>query len=344
MHAFLVALLYFLYLHSHSTLATFLPNGPHGVRTVYEFPNGTWVENIAVRPNGQLLVTLLQPTPDLYLIDPFKTEASILIHRFPNALGALGITETDPDVFAVNTGNFTTEIVPGSFSVWKVDMRTFDASTGSPATVAKITDIPEAQLLNGATLLNQDLGIVLLAESIGGFVWGLNTRTGQYAKVLEDPLTKTIAGPQPVGINGLHVRDDFVYFTNSAQTLLAHVPVHVANGTAAGSYEVVARFNTSFVDDFALGARNIAFVATNFDNTIVEVRTAGKNAGTSKIVEGNVGSTAFAGTTAAAFGRTLFDRRVLYITTTGGLGAPVNGSIVEGGKVLAVDTTMLDLY
>jgi hypothetical protein len=29
---------------------------------------------------------------------------------------------------------------------------------------------------------------------------------------------------------------------------------------------------------------------------------------------------------------------VLYITTTGALAAPVNGTVIEGGKVVAVDT------
>ena len=321
-------------------LAAISSNGSHGVRTLYQFPKDTWVENIAVRPTGQFLITLLDPTPDLYQIDPFISQAPILVCRFPDALGALGIAEIEPDVFAVITGNSTIQIVPGSFSVWKVDMRTFNASNGSPATISKITDIPEAQLLNGAALLNQGSGIVLLAESIGGFAWGLNTRTGEYAKVLENPLTKGGAGPVP-GINGIHVRDSFVYFTNSAQRLLARVPVHLTNGTAAGPYEVVAQLNASFVDDFALASRDIAYVATNFDNTIVKVRTAGKDAGTSSIVEGNIHSTAFAGTTSAAFGRTASDCKVLYVTTTGGLGAPVNGSIVEGGKVLAVDTAML---
>ena len=289
MHALLIALIYlFSFFHNHSTLAAVLSNELHGVRTVYQFPNNTWVENIAVRVNGQLLVTLVT-TPDLYQINPFTTEAPILIHRFPNALGALGIAETDPDIFAVITGNFTpTGTVPGSFSVWKVDMRTFDASNGSPATISKITDVPEAQLLNGATLLNQGLGLVLLADSVGGVVWGLNTRTGEYAKVLEDPLTKTIAGPVPLGINGLHVRDREVYFTNSAQRLLARVPVHITNGTAAGSSEVVAQLNASFVDDFVLGLRDTAFVATNFDNTLVKVCIAGKCVGRARGVDGEV--------------------------------------------------------
>ena len=338
MHALLIALIsLFFSFHHYLARAAILGNERNGVRTVYQFPNGTWLENIAVRANGQLLVSLLT-TPGLYQIDPSTIEAPILIHRFPGT-GALGIAEITPDVFAVAAGNVTvTATIPGTYSVWKVDMRTFDASNGSPATVAKIADIPEAQILNGATLLSQDSGIVLFADSIGGVVWGLDTRTGEYAKLLEDPLMKPGAGPASIGINGIHVRDRFVYFTNSAQIVLARVPVHAANGTAAGAFEVVARPNASFVDDFVLTPRDTAFVATNRDNTIIEVYTAGENAGTSRIVEGSVDSTAFAGTTAATFGRTVSDRKVLYVTTSGAF----NGSFVEGAKVLMVDTTLLD--
>ena len=331
MHASLIALLsLFFSFHHHLARAVILENEPKGVRTVYQFPNGTWLENIAVRANGQLLVSLLT-TPELYQIDPTTTEVPTLIHRFPGT-GTLGIAEITPDVFAVAAGNVTvTATTPGTYSVWKVDMRTFNASNSSPASITKIADIPEAQILNGAALLSQDSGIVLFADSIGGVVWGLDTRTGEYAKVLEDPLMKPGAGPGSIGINGIHVRDRFVYFTNSAQVVLARVPVHAANGTAAGAFEVVARPNASFVDDFALTPKDTAFVATNRDNTIIEVYTDGENAGTSRIVEGSVDSSAFLGTTSAAFGRTVSDRKVLYVTTSGAL----NGSFVEGAKVLA---------
>ena len=339
MHTVLIALIsLFFSFHHHLARAATLEKKSNGVRTVYQFPNGTWLENIAVRTNGQLLLSFLT-APDLYQIDPSTSEAPVLIHRFPGT-GTLGIAEIDQDVFAVAAGNVTvTATIPGTYSVWKVDMRTFDASSGSPATVAKIADIPEAQILNGATLLNQGSGIVLFADSIAGVVWGLDTRTGEYDKVLDDPLMKPGAGPTSIGINGIRARNSSVYFTNSAQIVLARVPVHAANGTAAGAFEVVARPNASFVDDFALRPKDAAaFVATNHDNSLLEVYTAGEKAGMSRVVEGSMDSTVFTGTTAAAFGRTVSDRGVLYVTTSGA----VNGSFVEGARVLAVDTAMLD--
>src|ERR1700723_2236117 len=68
-------------------------------RDMYQFPNETWVENLAVRQNGQILVTVLT-APELYLVDPFHTNSPVtLIHRIPEATSLLGIVELHQDIF-----------------------------------------------------------------------------------------------------------------------------------------------------------------------------------------------------------------------------------------------------
>ena len=75
------------------------------LRTVYEFPNETWVENLGQRANGKILVTLIS-APEVWEIDPLTTPPTAeLIYRFPDATSALGIAEYQLDVFAVNVGN-----------------------------------------------------------------------------------------------------------------------------------------------------------------------------------------------------------------------------------------------
>lgn len=76
------------------------------LRDVWQFPNETWIENIAIRSNGQLLVTLLS-TPELYQVNPTGTQEPTLVYRFPEALGLLGIAELESDVFGVISGNFS---------------------------------------------------------------------------------------------------------------------------------------------------------------------------------------------------------------------------------------------
>jgi len=90
---------------------------PPSVRDVWRFPNVTWVENIAVRSSGQLLVTL---SPVLYQVDPHAAEGQQpqLIQRFPNVTSLMGIVEVGKDVFAVIAGNFslkTAVSTPGSY-------------------------------------------------------------------------------------------------------------------------------------------------------------------------------------------------------------------------------------
>jgi hypothetical protein len=42
--------------------------------------------------------------------------------------------------------------------------------------------------------------------------------------------------------------------------------------------------------------------------------------------------------TSCAIGRGKGDTKILYVATNGGIANPVNGILVEGGKVVAIDT------
>jgi hypothetical protein len=73
---------------------------------IYQFPNGTWIENIAVRYNNALLLTLLT-MPDLYNLDPTSSKPSLtLLYTFPNATALFGIAEYAPDVLGIAAGTY----------------------------------------------------------------------------------------------------------------------------------------------------------------------------------------------------------------------------------------------
>lgn len=77
------------------------------VQQIYQFPNNTVVQNLAVRPDGSILTTLVVPTADLYLIQPnAKKPDPQLIYRF-NGSALSGITQTSPDVFYVTVATVT---------------------------------------------------------------------------------------------------------------------------------------------------------------------------------------------------------------------------------------------
>lgn len=77
------------------------------VRTVYQFPFPTWVENLAIRStNGKVLVTVMT-SPQIFEIDPTKPlPTAKLIYTFPNILAILGIAEIEPDIFVVVGGKY----------------------------------------------------------------------------------------------------------------------------------------------------------------------------------------------------------------------------------------------
>jgi hypothetical protein len=331
------------------SLSSLIPALPHPsptskspIQTIYEFPNETWVENIAVRSSGELLLTLIT-APDLYQLNPSSPTEAILIHSFPTATSLLGIAEIQPDVFAVVVGNWsitTFSTISGSYSVWKVDLRPFkldnDGEMASKPAVTKIADIPEASFLNGMTLLAPLSTYLLIADSALGVVWRLNYLTAEYEIALDNELMKPVPNFLNVvlGINGVHTRDGYLYFTNSFQKLFASVPIS-AQGTATGPYKVIA-YN-GLGDDFAFDASGNAYITQDPADALELVTPEGKVT----VLAGSTNSTILEGDTAAAFGRTRRDSETLYITTNGGIAGLVAGTSVVGGKVLAADVPAL---
>ena len=308
------------------------PPGDHLLKTVYQFPNLTWVENIAVRSNGKLLVTLVT-SPEVWQIDP-TTQSGELLYHFPNATSATGISEVSPDVFAVAVGNTTDVGVPGTWSVWKIDLNE------KKANITKVVDVPSADFLNGNTPLTTLANTILLSDSSQGVIYRVNVVTGAYSIVISDPaFAPNPAAPLSIGINGIKYKNRYVYFDNTfASPFFARIPVS-NSGEKTGPVEVIAatpNFETggAWGDDFALDQYCNAWITTA-SSTLVKVTPEG----TQEVIAGGVNSTSIRGSTSAAFGRTGSTKKVLYITTNGGLAIPTLG--IVGGKVLSLDTSKL---
>jgi len=304
-------------------------------RQVYDFPSNTsWLENLAVRCNGQVLATRLD-VPQLYQIDPTAQQPKPeLIYTFPEALGAFGIVELpgQTDVFAVGVGNFSLATVtstPGTYSIWRVDMRPI-----SPA-VSKYADIPPASFINGMVSLAAEQHALLVSDSTLGNVWRFDLQTGVYTVAIEDALMKKVSPAVGEGINGIKLFGRYLYFVNSYGPFLARVPIH-ANGTKAGKGEIVAySLDKRSFDDFAIDDDGTAYVATGTGNSVTMITPDGKV----KVIAGSLNSTEIASPTSVALGRAPEDRRTLYVTTGGGLEGPINGTVILGAQLVAVDLT-----
>jgi len=290
------------------------------ISPIASFPQHFFLENLAVRADGSILVTVLNhkqlwyvPAPDGGLpVTP------VLVHTFDGF--AMGIVETQPDIFYVSTA--------GQATLERFDMRGWVPRTPVKSTRVLTFDQPAG--LNGACLLAPR--VILLADSLAGLIWrvdladdGLTATASvwlQHHTMAPDPdsgLTSPL-GPQP-GINGIRfaARTDVVYYTCTGQKLFMRVAVDPATYTQVGQPEVVSADITA--DDFCLDENvGVAYLTTHTDNTIVRVPiNAGADGATASIVAGEPFNEQLVGPSSAAWGRGPADYgHIAYVTTDGG--------------------------
>ena len=263
------------------------------------------LENVALRPSGTLILTSTTSST-IYLLDPTQRNPSAeVLYTFPGANSCLGIAETSSDVFAVIVGNTSVSTftgVPGSFSIWSVNLR-----KSSVPIVSKISAIPEAKILNGLAYLQNSPDIVLAADSEAGIVYSTNIVTGVSAVAIQNSAfapTSTF----PLGINGLHpdAASCNLYFTNSALGTFGSIPID-NNGKATGAVKIIATdAKGDFYDDFAIDNQG-NFWITNHPNVMEEVTRAGQQITT-------VNSTEMLQPTSAIFAA---EGQKLYVVTAG---------------------------
>ena len=305
---------------------------------IYQFPDPTVVENLAVRPDGSILTTIAS-APEIYLFQPKADRPDPqLIYRFDGSNAVTGIVETSPDVFyvtvtTVNVDDGVFSPVANSSQLWRIS---FPRRQRDKPRVQKIADLPEVQIPNGLTALASGKRL-LSADAFQGLVYIIDTATGDVIAPLSDPLFD----PSPdgaFGVNGVEVKGSTLYFTNGFQNVFGKIPIDPVTGIAKHPASVIARAlpPAKGYDDFAISPHgDAAYVANPGGNFIekIDLKT-----GKQVIVAGKVNSTEISGPTSAAFGRKgngKVKERVLYVTTSGDPGFPVDGK-TPGGQLVAV--------
>lgn len=305
-----------------SSVLTHPPPPSPSTQLLFQSPTFQTFENLAVRPNGHLVLTVSNE-PFVYDLDPQAPHPSPKpLHQFPNVIGTFGIAETAPDVFAVVAGNWsrTLEPVPGSFSIWSVDL-----NAPEPA-VELVASIPEAKGLNGMTTLGGASDVVLVADSALGAVWRVDVVTGEYGIAFQSPLFTNDPGIGHIGINGVRTFERMLYFTNSARGTYGRVSV-TDDGSAAGEVQILGQVDVPAVlyDDFDIDREGNAWITTHPDS-LLEVTAAGIQ----RNVTGEDDIADLIQPTSARFGRgSGQEGRTLYVVTA--------GSDTVGGQVIAVN-------
>jgi hypothetical protein len=320
------------------------------ITTIASFPEHFFLENLAVRADGSILVTVLNhkqlwcvPAPD-----GGQPVTPILVHTFDNF--AMGIVETEPDIFYVSTVNQAT--------LERFDMRGW--VPGAPMKPTRVLTFDPPAGLNGACLVGP--GVILLADSLAGLIWrvdladnGLTATTSvwlQHHTMAPNPdsgFTSPL-GPQP-GVNGIRYaeRTSVAYYTSTAQKLFMRVAVDPATYTPLGQPEVVAADITA--DDFCLDENaGVAYLTTHTDNTVVRVPIDSGAAGaTRSVVAGDPFTEQLVGPSSAAWARGPADYgRIAYVTTDGGHTAieyhrPGTDGIIRPARVVRVQLPVSEL-
>lgn len=269
--------------------------------TIATFPAPSILENLAIDPAGNLLVTDVG-RGTIYEVTPAGTSGVFGQVPAPNPAAGIGL-DIDGSV-----------IVAGGTSVYRI------APNGSASVAANVAG---AVQLNGLTPFRP--GVFLVADSGAGKVWQVDVGTGQSQVWSADPRLAPVAGAQtPTGANGIKVFNGSAYVSNSSSATVLRIPI-LSDGTAG----VPVVYASSLVlDDFAFATDGTLFGATQTGNSVVALKPDGTLLTVATASDGLLGDAAL------AFGRTAADSQSIYVVNNGGAffglpGGPQDGSIVR---------------
>jgi hypothetical protein len=305
------------------------------------FPEKYFLENLAVRADGSVLITaVLQkelwcvPNPELGAGVP-----PVLVHTFVHPV--TGIVEVDPDVFIVSvTEGYTSH----ESHLARIDLT--DWRPGDPVTPEIIFTFDDrVRALNGSCLLGP--GVMLAADCFAGFIWRIDLGQGGRSATARiwladdtmayDPDSEVAPPPQP-GVNGVHYgpKTGYVYYTSTAQKVFMRVPVDPPTLDPAGGAEFVAAIDNA--DDFCIDeAAGFAYVTRHRANTFDRVPLQPRHGSEVRHLAGDPLNDALVGPSSAAWRRGPGDHgRVAYLTTDGGTTAPPDG-VVRNAALLRVE-------
>ena len=305
---------------------------------IAEFPQGFMLENIAVRSDNSMLVTVpshrelwFVPSPTTVIpVEPLKLSTFATLPT--------GIVETAPDVFYISTGKFynTDEAF-----LERLDLRGW--TPGMAAQPEQVLQFPKnVRGLNGSCLLAPN--IILLADSFAGLIWRVDLPSDGGTPVARVWLQHESMGyypgqmkPEQPGINGIRyaAKLGYIYYTATAKKLFMRVRVKPETLEAIGEPEHVSvgRMADDFWIDEAAGA---AYLTTHRENTLDCVSLEPSKNNERSISVGAPFNNDLVGPTSGAWSRLPGEaNKIAYVATDGGtISSP--DSIRRPAKVLRI--------
>lgn len=242
-------------------------------RELYRFPNETFIENVAILPDGRLLLNTFDDA-HIYILDPSSPSPKAqMLAKVPGIDQLTGIAHISPSVFAVSGGveGADYSFVNGTALIATVDMK--PCARGEPPAVSVIAKIPNTLMLNGMVALPHFPHIVLSADSINGRIFRTNVITGDVDIAFKHDLIGPGPDPQlvPLGANGLEIHNGYLYFTNSNLQFFARVKINRL-GYVTGEIQKIYRMPPGQVnafDDFSMTRQGTAYIGSQRDSFVM---------------------------------------------------------------------------
>jgi hypothetical protein len=251
------------------------------VRLIYQFPDGTFIENIALRPNGELVLNTFADG-QIFTIDPTDEQpVPQLAAKIPEVTGVTGIAHIGPDIYLVSAG--ITDIPNMTFDDGSAQVNVIDLNqpcSGSNQTITLVRKVPEANILNGMTSLPGQPHLFLSVDSKTGDIYRINIETNDIDIAFQDDQLGLIENPPvPLGGNGIHASEGYLYFTQSARQYFGRIKIG-PTGEKLGEVEVITKLISnstaiSVYDDFTRGPDG-AFYVTQEPQSLIRITEDGQ--------------------------------------------------------------------
>jgi hypothetical protein len=309
--------------------------------TIASFPPMYFLENLAMRGDNSILVTVLNHKELWYIPAANGNEPVEPLLLFSFNQPALGIIEVEPDIFYICTSNVYTS---HESYLHRLDLRGWTPGmSANPDVVLRFPD--SARALNGACLIAPN--VLLVADSVAALIWridlsqgGLNATASIWLQ--HHTMAYNPNGPMPdqPGINGVRyaARSNYLYYTSTAQMLFMRVRVDPDTHNPVGEPEFVA--GGMMGDDFCIDENTgVAYLGTHRQNTIDRISLEpGENNNTRHSVAGEPFTEQLVGPSAGAWGRKTGEHgRVAYFLTDGGTKALKSDQIARPAKIIRVE-------
>jgi sugar lactone lactonase YvrE len=269
------------------------------------FPKPAFIENIAGDDHGNLYVTSIDDGK------VYRVDSTGQAEDYAKTDGRLtGIVHLDDKNFLC--GGWSEEGVP---TIYFLDAQ--------QRLIPRLS-VPEALFFNGISPFAP--GSFLICDAYAGLLWKYDLDSNQATPWLRHEFLARIDPNNPMpAANGIKVHEDTVFVSNTARNTLLAVPL-----IASQPGEPAIYLDDVNIDDFAIDADGTMYATTHIFNSVIEIKP-----GQPAIVIAGI-EHGLAGSTAAMLGRTVSDRRTLYVTTNGGLSLPPAGGL-EDGKIVKIE-------